>query len=619
MSIFTKVIEAAETQLDSIIEKSKSDRLNTNQRDRKGLIEIDYAGGQQLGYQERTGMVGPQVLKSMARKDSVIAAIIQTRKSQVSAFSQPQKDRYTPGFLISPVEKLDLTLEEKIELADPSIQDPNTDEYEQKKYEMEKKRVKRQKVVEEDRRKIEEFIMHCGWSKEEEDMSKRMDFECLLKLMVGDRLTYNYVAIECIPTKDGTAMHHFLPVSSGTIRYVTRRSAEKYTRQILEFIHKDENGQKQYEAPKKPFRYIQIVRGRIVAAWTEDELIFEAANPTVDPEDQNYGNGEMELLIQIITSHIYAESHNRNFFTQGIGSKGILHIKGDNISRGQLEGFKRQWFNQISNTRNAFRPPIIGMADDVKWVSLSMNNREMEYENWMNYLIKLSCAIFQIDPAEINFDISKTQTSTLNETSNEQRLKSSKDKGLKPLLKYIENIINNRILPKWDKELAQKYKFEFVGLDAETKKQEAERFKEEATIWKTVNEIRAEMGYPNIEGGDIVLNAAYTQYLAQIQQLGVQEEDASGGEEGEDEEAALLDGIEDGGDIGNIEGLLADLENADKKVEQTEKDKEKDKEKAKTETTKKSRPDVIEYYVKDFVPKDHKRMIKTDEKDKGKD
>jgi hypothetical protein len=193
----------------------------------------------------------------------------------------------------------------------------------------------------------------------------------------------------------------------------------------------------------------------------------------------------------------------------------LLHIKGENISRAQLEAFKRQWFNQISNTRNSFRPPIIGMADEVKWVPLAQSNREMEFEQWMNYLIRICCAVYQIDPAEINFDISKVNTSTLNESSNETRIKSSRDKGLKPLLDYIQNLINNNILPRWNPEYAKKYRFEFVGLDAETRQQEIDRLEKETRVWKTINEARIEMGKAPLEDGDIVLNAIYSQYLAQ--------------------------------------------------------------------------------------------------------
>jgi len=85
-SIFNKVIRAADAMLDGYIEKA---RTNTNKEaawDRKGMDEIRFGTEQQYGWKERRGLVGPGVLKNMARKDSIIAAIIQTRMNQISSF-----------------------------------------------------------------------------------------------------------------------------------------------------------------------------------------------------------------------------------------------------------------------------------------------------------------------------------------------------------------------------------------------------------------------------------------------------------------------------------------------------------------------------------------------------
>lgn len=548
-NIFTKVVQAVDATLDSYIEKANGSKTPTDideAEDRKGMVELDYSESQQHGYKERRGMVGPDVLKSMARKDSIVISIIQTRIGQVTMFSKPQKDKYSPGFIIEPVEPADITKEDKIKLADPDLDE---EAYKALKYELDQKKnsllIKQEKEI----KKVKNFIQYCGLDSDERDTTYvRCDFNKFLNLIVRDRLTYNYAAVEMVPTKGDVddngniKLHHFYPVSAGTIRYVSKSSAKMYAKQLkAQHLDIDET---------KEARYVQLLRGRPVAAWTEDEFVFEAANPSVDPEDNGYAPGELDFLIQTVTSHLYAEAHNRNFFTQGIGTKGLLHIKGDNVSRGQLEAFKRQWFNQLGNARNAFRPPIIGMADDVKWIQLAQSNREMEFESWMHYLIKIICAVYQIDPSEINFDISKVNTSTLNESSNEARLKSSKDKGLKPLLDFVENIINHQILPAWDSKLAQKYKFRFVGLDAESKEQEINRLQKEAQVWRTINEIRTEQGANPIEDGDIILNAAYTQFKQmritneQQQQMG----DPMGDEAGLEGDAPI-DGMDEGEDL----------------------------------------------------------------------
>lgn len=520
--LLEKMREVVDVTLDSYITKSRSSIQETPAQaeargDKLSISELDYGGQEQYGWKEKVGMVGNQVLKSMGRRDSIVIAIHQTRIAQASAFTKKQRNRYVPGWLVVPIDHADLTEDQKLELSDPEL---TPEDYAAKVYEFEQERVELKKQQQKEMAEIEEFISHCGMTTEDSDTThRRVDFDKFVKIAVRDRLTYNYAAVELVPQRNQEKAHHFYPVSALTVRYATRRSAEQLQKLMVENMKmRGLSPEDIQRKTNKPYKYVQIVRGQVVAAWSEDWFVFEPANPTIDPEDNGYAMGELEMLIQIITAHLYAEAHNRNFFVQGIGSKGLLHIKGENISRAQLEAFKRQWFNQISNTRNSFRPPIIGMADEVKWVPLAQSNREMEFEQWMNYLIRICCAVYQIDPAEINFDISKINTSTLNESSNETRIKSSRDKGLKPLLDYIQNMMNNNILPRWNPEYAKKYRFEFVGLDAETRQQEIDRLQKETGVWKTINEARIEMGKAPLEDGDIVLNAIYSQYLAQKMQ-----------------------------------------------------------------------------------------------------
>lgn len=529
-SFLSKIGQTLETAMDNYLAKAKAGSKEAEAAwDRRGLIDLAYETERQNGWVEKRGMIGPDILKSMARKDSIIVAIRKTRIAQASRFSKPQKDKYSPGWVIKPVKPADLPEEDKLKLSDPTLND-DLEAKAQLQADLDKKRLKLFKKQEQEIELIKNFILNCG---NEEDSFSFNDF---MSLIIDDRLTYNYSAIELIPTMDRESIAKFFPVSANGIRYVAKASADRYKQTIKEQLIKEG---KNLVDDDEPLKYLQIVRGRVVAAWTDSQLIFEPGMPTVDPEDQGYAQGELEQIIQIITAHLYAEAHNRNFFTQGLGTKGILHIKGDNVSRAQLEAFRRVWTNQIVNTRNAFRPPIIGIADEVRWVELSQSNKDMEFDNWMNYLIRISTAVFQMDPAEINFDISKVKASTLNEASSDSRMRASKDKGLNTLLDYVENIINDKILKRWNSDLASRYKFTFVGLDAETRKEEIERLKSEVGVWKTVNEARIEMGRHPIEDGDIILAATYTQYKAQKDQIRRPEE-APGEQTSEDGEDAYL-------------------------------------------------------------------------------
>lgn len=521
MSILTKAFQAVEASLDARIAKSQATGSQTSpeaertehiDNDRKGYVDSEIPVNDQGLFREQFGSVPNDSLKAMARRDAVIMAIHQCLVNQTANFAQEQVDKYSPGFRLRARKAADLTREEKLSLNDPMLDEEG---FKALEFTLEQKRSKMQDVQEKEIEQLVNFITYCGNNKLETNTTyKRMDFDKFMKLITRDVLTYNYLAVEMIPNRKGDTITSFHPVSARTVRYVAAPTKEqaKMNNEYIRSLLGAHASKKPTET--KPYRYAQVLRSRPVAAWNEDEFVYEPLYPTVDPDDYGYAQGPLHWLVNTVTNHLYAENHNRNFFTNGT-SKGILHIKGNNVNRAQLEGFRRSWHAQLTGTNNSYRPPVIGMNDDLKWVPFTQTNAEMEFQEWMQYLIKIACAAYQIDPAEINFDITKSNTSTMNESNNEHRIKSSKNKGLRPLLMFLQNVMNNHIIPRYSKELAAKYVFEFVGLDAETKKQEIDRLKDEVQVYKTVNEVRNEQGLAPIEDGDIILAATYTQYLAQ--------------------------------------------------------------------------------------------------------
>jgi hypothetical protein len=128
----------------------------------------------------------------------------------------------------------------------------------------------------------------------------------------------------------------------------------------------------------------------------------------------------------------------------------------------------------------------------------------------LEYLIKIACAIFLIDPAEINFDLhGGVQQTPLFESSQEWKLKASRDRGLKPLLRFIANLINTHIIDKIDDHFV----FEFMGLDELTEQEKHEMAKEQLGSYMTMNEVRRSMDLTDIDGGDIPMNPTYLQML----------------------------------------------------------------------------------------------------------
>lgn len=464
--------------------------------DLKAYQENPIKMAEAMNYKDKPTMLSYSILYQMSVKNSVVCAVINTRVNQVSTFTKPARfSEDGVGY--------------KIRLRDPNA--VPTDE--------------QQDII----NSMELFLENCGFNNDND----RDDFDTFIRKITRDSLTYDQATFEVIPDKKGKPAE-FVCVDAATIRAATENFKDDHT--WTKMNYKMKKGQ---EA-----KWVQVIDGVVVAWFTDDELAFGVRNPRSNINMQPYGFSELEQLINQITSHLYAEEYNSKFFSQGGTTKGIINLKGDPNGIGnkeQLESFKRQWRAQVNGMQGAWKTPVLQVPEGVEYINVSQSNREMEFEKWMNYLVNIVCAVYQIDPSEINFanngGVGGGQQSVF-ESNNETKLKNSKDKGLKPLLRFIESIINKFIISKFSED----YVFCFTGLDDKSDDEKAELDSKESHVWKTVNEIRKDHGYEPIDNGDVILDPSWLNYQSQQAMMngggmmGDEEEGMGemGGEEDED-------------------------------------------------------------------------------------
>jgi hypothetical protein len=176
-----------------------------------------------------------------------------------------------------------------------------------------------------------------------------------------------------------------------------------------------------------------------------------------------------------------------------------------------LDGFVTH-NSQISGVSNAWRTPIINSNEEVQWIDLQPNNDDMGFEAWMNYLVKVACACYLIDPSEINFDMrAGVAQKPMFMSTNEAQQKLSQDKGLRPLLRHVEGHINRHLIRYYDPS----YVWEYVGVDAKTEAEAIDLRLKELTSYKTLNEVREQEQLPPVPYGDVVPNPSYIGYRSQ--------------------------------------------------------------------------------------------------------
>lgn len=435
-----------------------------------------------LGYKDKAFSLTYTTLKRMS-KTPIINSIIKTRKNQIADFAEPQENKYQTGFVIR--KKSKGGVEQKMDNKDKRIVFSITD-----------------------------FLLDggnsSGWGHD--------DFDTFIRKIVDDSLTYDQMTFEVMRNRRGK-VESFIATDASTFRIANSFFARDYdspyfrdNKGIWGFSNEDFGEKVKGCYPS----FVQIYQNNKVAEFYPWELCFGIRNPSTSIYANGYGCSELEELINVVTSLLWGDEYNRRFFSQGSAPKGMLRVKGT-VNETALQQFKQQWQSMITGVMQSWKTPVVNQ--DVEWIDLQKNNRDMEYSSWMEYLIKLACAVYNIDPVEIGWDISRgSNPGGLFEGSQEQRFQHSKDKGLYPLLKFLQRKINKYIV----EQIHPDYEFVFMGLNGMSIDQELEMDIKKVGAFATVNEIREKYEMKPLEDGDIIENSIYVQARNAAQGLAMQ-------------------------------------------------------------------------------------------------
>lgn len=423
---------------------------------------IRHANG--FGYQEKPYSLSFDMLRAMG-KTHIIKAITKTRKSQVLKYCEPQRDKYSTGFIIDRKDKWR-----------HSNKDKDLTAADQKKIEF-----------------ITNFILNCGTT---ENFWHGDTFEVFVGKIIDDSLELDQGCFEVVRDRIGRPIEFF--AGDGA----TYRIADSYG---------EEGKGKENEINGYTPAYVQVYQGRPVAEFYPWELSFGVRNPTTDIRTNGYGKSELEDMIQTVTAILNSDLYNANFFKNGSSPKGIIRYSG-NINQNTVEDFRIQWQANLTGAQNAHKTPIIN-AEKMDFIPTHIPNKDMEFSRYQEFLIKIGCAQYLIDPSEIGFNMKGESGSgggLGGGSDTKEKVDYSKDKGLKPLLKHLQSWLNKYIVSQLDSE----FELRFVGIDdGEDKGTELEQDIKKISAFMTVNEIRAKYNMEPIDGMDIILNPVASQAM----------------------------------------------------------------------------------------------------------
>lgn len=432
--------------------------------------------GNGKGFKDSKGILSFEVLRRMGNIH-IIRSIVNTRIEQIQNFLHFSEDDQKEGFTIR--KKTSLFKEEKKEISS-----------------VEKKKIE----------EIVEFLMNSGFNEKWDNID---DFQTFVRKIAFDSLTLDQLAFEVVRDK-GWNIKKYRAVDASLIRFLD--SVDPKQRERLE----------DYRFKGYLPRFCMTWDEQILINPTTKEPIlyypwelgFGIRNKSSDIRKNGYGTSELEILVELITGVLWSIQYNMNNFSIGSTPKGFINVKNANISDSNLNEFRQAWSQMMTGVRNAKRTPVIN-GIDLEWIDLDKSNREMEYQEWAQFLVIMVCSVYRIDPSELGFSF-KNQAQLFGQDGQKARLQHSREKGLKPILIFLENIITKYIVSEIDED----YEFVFTGIEVEDEEIQVnlDKTKLESGMVAMQDIFKKYSGREFDPDKDIILNQVYQQVQTSKQQ-----------------------------------------------------------------------------------------------------
>jgi len=474
------------------------------------LDPVDQLFSDARGVRETLRPFSFHVLRQIERKDPVINGAINHRARQIKQFAKPSEspDSDSPGFIIEHVDKENKKLNEK------------------------------EKAFQ---KWLTQFMLETGRRDFEGAADREDNLLDLMVKTVRDYYTIDQVCIELRRDYAGKPLD-FFAVDGATIKRVISLGFhggmhDFDPRSTMRWSADDGKGESLQERleqerlemipPFEEIRFVQEVEGKLRAAFTHKNLVFDSHQKRTDLQWNGYGYPPIEQAISVIIGFMFGLAYNAEAFNTGSVPKIALSEKMNRYSNDQLAELQDQWIANFRGIYGAFRIPMLN--GDWQVMNLLNSPRDFEYSDYMQFTASIALMVMGFDTAELGLRFQSAQN-VMNENL-DARQKFSKARGLIDILTEFEGVFN-KIIKKFG---WTDWKFRFVGVDPEDREQKSKLETEAVKRDTTINELRKRKGLKPDPYGDIILDPQYIQYRTQKEQaeeMKAQEEAQAGGGEG---------------------------------------------------------------------------------------
>lgn len=265
----------------------------------------------------------------------------------------------------------------------------------------------------------------------------------------------------------------------------------------LAFLHGSDGGKVKvstiWDGDPDEYRYWWVPTPTYEVPFLNRDMVYIMANPRTYSV---MGLSPLETLKLTIDAELMGSQYNTRQVTNA-APDGMLDL-GETARPEQVEGFKSYWLSEVAG-KGAMA--FIGGSKGAKFVPFRGSNRDMQYQEWLIYLVRKVAAVYGLSPQDLGL------TMDINRANAETQMDMTEDRGLRPLLALGQDFLTREIV--WDDSFggpANNLAFRFTRLNIKESMSKANinKLALAGMPWKPVNEARmdegrAPLGDPNDE------------------------------------------------------------------------------------------------------------------------
>jgi HK97 family phage portal protein len=204
-----------------------------------------------------------------------------------------------------------------------------------------------------------------------------------------------------------------------------------------------------------------------------------------------YGFSPVQSIQQVLELLIQSTRWNKDFYKNNAVPDAIMSLKGPD--KKAMKKFKGEFESKVKGKPHK----LLFLNVDHTFTQMTQNSRDMEWlegQKWYHWLV---FAMFGVSPVEAGFheNVSKGNT--------EGQERVTVKNAIKPYIKMIEDVVNNRILPEFFQQEKLDIEFKYFPKDHTLEKIEHEQSMQEIDRGAlTINEFRKAKGRLPVPGGD---------------------------------------------------------------------------------------------------------------------